>query len=168
MMDEQISTSLTGYGRTATSYQFACEPLSPALEEASDLLQEHYEELATYKGDIPLDPDYNAYRKAAKFDMLRVFTARVEGRLVGYAVFFVRPHHHYKSTKWAQMDIVLIDKQYRNAGLGSGLVTCIENTLKREGVHVIHWTTKVEHPVLGLLLESFGYKHVEQGYSKRL
>ena len=148
-------------------YQFAREPLSPAYEEAGDLLRAHWEELAAFK-DIPLDPDIDAYRAMEKADMLRVFTVRCEGKLIGYAVYMVRKNPHYKSTKMACSDIVLVEKAHRSMGLGNGLFDFVEASLKAEGVVVIETRSKADHPVLGMLLESRGHVLIDVSHQKRL
>lgn len=148
-------------------YQFARESYGEAVDDVRPLLREHWEELATY-ADVPLDPDFESYRAVDAAGMLRAYTARVDGALVGYAIYFVRPHHHYRSTLWAISDIILIRRDHRNVGLGNGLFDFLENDLRACGVKAMYTMAKLAHPELSFLLESRGHAKNEVIHAKRL
>ena len=65
---------------------FALEALAQVKREAEPLLQQHYEEIALNKDKIKLNPDWRAYAELDKINALRVFTARKDGKLMGYFV----------------------------------------------------------------------------------
>lgn len=79
------------------------------LTELETLFPLHYDELCVTK-DFPLDPDYEAYKRIGAAGMLRCITCRADGELIGYIVFIVQPHLHYKSCKTAFEDIYFIKK----------------------------------------------------------
>ena len=149
------------------SYEVAREDYFDAIEEGRHLLPEHKEELAIHK-DIPLDPDYAAYEAVARAGLMALYTVRVEGKMVGYAVYFVRKHMHYQSASYAICDIILIKKGHRNLGLGTALFDFVEKDLAEQGVDVIHNGTKAGHPELAMLLESRKWVKSEIHYEKRL
>jgi GNAT superfamily N-acetyltransferase len=150
-------------------YKFAVETYDQVVDDIRPLLRDHWQELATYH-DVPLDPDFDAYAAMEKAGRLRIFTVRGEGNqpLVGYAIYFVSPHHHYKMTKWAISDIILIVAEHRNLGLGHGLFDFLEDALRAEGVEVMYTMAKLKHPELSLLLELRGHEKNEVIHAKRL
>lgn len=151
-------------------YVFARERYDTVVSDIQPLLVEHWQELALYQDDIPLDPDYEIYSAMDKAGALALYTVRHghNKRLVGYAIYFLRKHHHYKNHKWAVSDVVLVEKEHRNMGLGNGLFAFVEADLKASGVDVMVTMTKVAHPELAFLLESRGHGKAEVNYSKRL
>lgn len=148
-------------------YSFARESYAQAADAVRPLLEEHWRELATYS-DVPLDPDWGLYQKAYEAGNLRIFTARLNGVLVGYAVYFVRYHHHYASTLWAMSDVILVRKEHRSLGVGNSLFALVEESLREEGVGVIQTTAKLAHPELSVLLEMRGHARNEVTHTRRL
>jgi len=144
------------------------EPFWPAVEEALPLLKEHWAELARNKEDIPLDPDFKIYDALEKAGMLATFVVRKEGNLIGYAVYLVRNHPHYRQHVWAVSDLFWIHPAHRDGRIGLALFAAVEKGLKARGVHVMHTTHKTDHPTPGVLLKRRGHAMIEQGYSKRL
>ena len=149
------------------AYRIAREDYFEVIEEGKNILPEHKAELALYD-DIPLNPEYEVYETLAKKGLLSLYTVRVAGEMVGYAVYFVRKHHHYRDFTWALSDIILVRKPYRQFGLGNALFAYIENDLRAQGADVIHTMTKTAHPELAMLLQSRGHQHAETCFSKRL
>jgi GNAT superfamily N-acetyltransferase len=135
--------------------------------EIEPLLEAHYREIATFQ-DIPLAPDRERYNTAEDNGMLRCYTARIAGKLIGYAVFFVSQHAHYGTSKQAVQDVVFISAEHRRGRLGLEMLRYAENALKDEGVDVAHHHVKVKHPALGKLLEHMGYAVTEHVYTKRI
>lgn len=145
--------------------QFKSEKISDILEESKPLLQKHWDEIAHFK-DIPLNPDYDQYLKLEQMGITRSYSARMEdGKLIGYAVFFIRPNLHYKDSIQALQDIIFIDKNYRGAGLG--LIKFCDRMLKEEGIQVVFQHIKASHN-FGPALERMNYELVDLIYAKRL
>ena len=142
------------------------EKLTPELlKEAEPLLQKHWAEIAYYK-DIPLDPDYELYLKMQGVGALRSYSARDEhGKLIGYAVYFVRPHPHYKQTLMAQQDILYVDPERR--GMGLFLLKFADLELKKIGVELVSHHIKVAHD-WSAAAEKLGYKKTDIIVMKRL
>jgi GNAT superfamily N-acetyltransferase len=147
--------------------RIAREAYSDVIEEGKPILEEHWRELAFYP-DIPLDPDYDVYAALEKQNLISIYTVRVRGELVGYAIYFVRKHHHYRTVSWAVSDIILVRKNFRNYGIGTALFAFAENDLRAQGVQVMHTTTKYCHPELGMLLQSRGHQREGFAYTLRL
>lgn len=144
---------------------FKRENVSDCFQEAMPLLMEHWKEIAHYQ-DIPLEPDLSFYESAEKSGVLRTFTARGdEGKLIGYAVYFVRHNAHYKSSLQAVQDIIYIQKNKR--GMGGRFILWCDEQLRAEGVQAVYHHVKTAHN-FGPMLERFGYQLVDLIYARRL
>lgn len=147
---------------------FTRERYGEVIDDIKPLLAEHHRELALYQDDIPLDPDFDLYEQLDRSGVLRVYTARDNGRLIGYAIFVVRERHGHYAHRWAVNDILFIVPERRTLGVGSGLFDFFEADLREGGPVVVHIETKAEHPELAFLLQSRGYGMVGPSFGKRL
>ena len=144
-----------------TTYQR--ETVAQVLDEIKPLLMKHWEEIAHFKA-VPLDPDYDAYLRAEAQGKLRVFTARKDGTLVGYSVFFMG-NLHYRSARIATQDILFLLPECRGF-TGYRLIRFSDSELKAEGVEVTYHHVKVAHD-FGPLLAHMGYAPVDIIYARR-
>lgn len=170
---------------------FQRERFVGVIEEGLPLLHAQWMELAHHQSVIPLDPDWAWYEKADDNGLVRIFTARLNGRqLIGYAVFFVKKHPHYKTAMWAISDIFWLRQEMRHRrspllravrraiffvapglrkpGVGDSLFDFAERELQHEGVDVIHVVTKHSSPAAITVLKRRGYRLIEHGLSKLL
>ena len=136
------------------------------LNEMDDLFPAHYEELCVTK-EFDYEPDYDAYKRLAQAGMLRCITCRADGELIGYIIFFISPHLHYKSCITATEDIYFVKKEYRKGRIGIRLFQYAEQVLKERGVQRIVMHTKV-HLDNSKLFEYLGYKQTDKVISKML
>lgn len=144
---------------------FAITTIKEILEEAKPLLQKHWQEIAHYK-DIPLDPDYDQYIKLEELGITRTFSARTkDGVLIGYAVFFVRPHIHYRSCIMAHQDVIFIHPERR--GIGFFFIAFCDEALRKEGIQVVSQHMKSKFS-FGPMLERIGYELMDLVYVRRL
>jgi hypothetical protein len=135
------------------------------LEEAKPLLEKHWAEIAHYK-DIILNPDYSFYFKAQSQGMIRSYSARDDaGKMIGYAVYFIKRHIHYSQTLWAQQDIIFFDPEKRGKGLFF-LAWCDEE-LKKIGVDIVSHHVKLAHD-FSKALERIGYEKQDIILTRRL
>ena len=144
------------------------ETLADIRGECDEIFAAHWREVAVWP-DIPLDPDWTAYEGLEKLKMLVIYTVRTEeGKLVGYAFFFMRKNIHYKGHSWAANDIIFVHPDYRDGRIGRNLVRFWEKDLQARGIHVVHVNVRVAHPALGFVLRLEKYTTVEHGLEKRL
>lgn len=136
------------------------------LDEARPLFEAHYREVAHYQ-DIPLDINEAAYCQLEEAGILRAFTARWNGELVGYCVFMVKPNLRYSTSLQAVQDILFVDKSKRGALIGKRLLEFCEARLTAEGVQVVYQHAKIASTV-GQFLELVGYELIDGIYGKRL
>lgn len=144
---------------------FHREAIDDVIEEITPLLTAHYKEIAHFQA-IPLDPDYGRYARMEAAGVLRIFTARLDGSLIGYAIFAVDRSAHYHGSLQACQDILYVHPMNRG-GLGLRLIRYCDRALKAEGVDVVRHHVKVAHN-FGRMLEREGYELEDVIYVKRL
>lgn len=149
----------------ATTYQQ--EFLLSVKQEIEPLLEEHWNEVSNNRDVIKLNPDWDTYYILEEQGMLHIFTARDNGKLVGYFVTITRLNIHYKDHLFAANDAIFIKKEYRKGFTGIRLIKFAEKFLKEDGVSVLVINTKTNKPFDRLLLW-LNYKHIENVYSKLL
>ena len=142
---------------------FAREHPSDVIEEIKPLLCLHWEEIAHYQ-DIPLEPDWDWYLRNPA---VRVFTARKDGMMIGYVVYFVGPSRHYRSSIQGMQDILFVHPMYRGSTIGYRLIKFCDDQLRAEGVQVSYQHVKAAHDFSPLLLKQ-GYELIDNIYGKRL
>lgn len=134
----------------------ATESIAQVRPEIGGLLERHYDELTTDKHVIRLDPDWGKYEGMERDKALRIFTARQDGRLVGYSVFFLVWGMHYRSNLFGQNDVVFLDRPVRCGGAGVRLIRFSAEQIKEAGADKILWHAK-PGTALHKLLVKLGY-----------
>ena len=118
------------------------ETIAQVRPEIGGLLAAHYDELATDKRVIRLDPDWGKYEGMERNRSLLIFTARQDGRLVGYSVFFLVWGMHCKSNLFGQNDLIFLDRSARMGGTGVRLIRYSAEQIKEAGADKILWHAK--------------------------
>ena len=150
-------------------YSFSVEPLIAIKDEARDLLDMHWRELATNRHLAKLDPIWGDYFRMENANQLELYVARgYQGEMVGYAAFFVRPHIHYQKFIVAFNDVVFIHPDWRRGAFGFAFLRYCESMLHARGdVHKIAWHLKTTHD-WGRILARMGYAPEEVLHTKLL
>ncbi len=158
---------------------FQRERAHELLDEARPLFEAHYREISHYQ-DIPLDINEAAYMQLEESGLLRCFTARYNGELVGYCVFVVRPNLRYSSSIQALQDILFVDKTRRGSLIGKRLLEYCHERLRAENVQVTYQHSKATKEIrdaiaaipnrhdVGQLFEMMGYELIDLIHGKRL
>lgn len=148
--------------------KYQVEDPSTFIEELKTIIPEHYDELCVTK-DFPLAPDWEAYGRMHMAGIVRCITVRDvdSNELIGYAIFLVHPHLHYKTCKTAFEDIYFLRKEHRLGRTGIRLFKYAEEVLRDEGVNRIIMHTKL-HLDNSRLFEYLGYKNTDKLYTKIL
>lgn len=139
---------------------FSKETVFGVADEVSPLLQMHYEEVALHKDVVDLDPDWARYAAMEERGDCHVYTARHEGSLVGYAVFFLSNHIHYMGLRVASNDILFMHPAYRRGTNSIRFINWVEEQIKRLGVKKIVWHIKVKNDWSAILHRN-GYETEE-------
>lgn len=136
------------------------------IQDGIELFKAHYEELDKAK-DYPFDPDFQQYEDLFTRGFLRVYTARSDGELIGYAVFVLVTPLHSRTIRQAVQDLVYLHPDYRKGRTGLDLIAYAEDELARDGVDsVLQYAYRGS--ALSRILALRGYKEYPQGWFKRL
>jgi GNAT superfamily N-acetyltransferase len=145
---------------------FRTETLSQAKADGEPLLRRHWQEIAHYQ-DIPYAPMWDRYEMLEASGMLRIYTARLDGQLVGYCVFTVMFNIHYGSSLEANEDVLFLAPEQRKGRVGIRLIKFADELLRSEGVQVVRRHVKLAHD-FGAIYQRLGYEPVDQIYMRRL
>ncbi len=150
-----------------SSCSFAIEDFERVRSDGiEELLVRHYQEIAHFK-DIALEIDWAKYEAAWAAGKLRIFTARIGGRIVGYAAYVVDTNPHYKGSLQAVQDVLYLIPERRGLLIGSQLIAFADRQLREEGVQATYQHSKVAHP-MDAVLKRQGYELVDSLWAKRL
>jgi len=150
-------------GATIQAEQFA-----GLVEPLRVLFSDMWSDIARDQTLPPMDVDFDSYIRLEKLGVLRTYTVRWQGELVGVAVYFIAPNLHHHSTIWATSDAIWIRPDMRRPLLGLRLLRHAEDDLARAGATVFRVGAKVRRPELAHLLVWMGYEPVEVAYQKVL
>lgn len=142
------------------------EFLTSCQADIEVLLKEHWKEVSP-EYLLKLDPDWEIYSDLEMSGSLSIFTARFDGKLVGYFVAICHKDLHHKGHKFAYNDSLYLDKDYRKGLTGAKLIKFAEKCLKEDGVEALRVSTKRFKP-FDKLLCWLGYTHEENTYTKFL
>ena len=145
--------------------EFATERLVFVKKEMQSLLELHWELIALNKESIKLNPNWAEYVRLDEAGILKLYTARQDGKLVGYFAVTVNTSLHYQEHKFATNDVIFIHPDYRNGSAGYKLIKYAEDQLIQMGVSLMIMNTKIHQP-FDKLLERMGFKQIERIYSK--
>lgn len=147
-------------------YALAREILTPGLlAECRPMLLAGFKEFEHLADELPADPDEEAYERLEAAGILRVYTARADGEIVGYAAFLVARSLRRRYMTIATQDLIHAKPEHRRY-VTVALLRHAERELAAEGVQMLY------HPCpigpLGRLLELMGYSSTAQTLVKRL
>ncbi len=139
---------------------------SELLDEMIPKMAQHHREIAHYK-DVRLEPDFEHYLLGYLAGAYRCYVVRSAGVLVGYAVFVVRFHPHYKSCLQAFQDSLYLSPGFRRGFNGLRFIRWCEGRLAGLGVKVVSHSVTSELDYSSVLIR-LGYEPAEINYSKRI
>lgn len=146
---------------------FQQESFNTIRDECFELAKNHYEEIASDKDIVKLNPWYYGFEELEKAGAMKIITAKDNGKLIGYAFFLVQRSLHYYDFIVAVADLYYVDPKYRHNNVGTDLLNKSEEILKDLGVHQIYMRTKV-YADFSPLLEKNGYNKIEVAYKKNI
>jgi GNAT superfamily N-acetyltransferase len=141
--------------------------------EGSALFAQHWLE-ASADRSVPLDVDWDRYAWLEEQKHEVCIAARMDGILVGYAVYLWWNHLHYSGLKVAEADAFFLREEDRNGWVGIKLFRFAEEALRQRGIEEVHQRVKLHvrpgrgRSDLGPLFEYLGYRPVETTYRKRI
>lgn len=143
---------------------FSRENAIDVMADMVPLIIKHHYEVSRFK-DLTLKPNLDLYVKCDEAGILRIFTARDKGDLVGYLICYIRPSLHFQ-TQDAVQDALYFAPSHRGHTSLKFLKWC-EEQIKNEGVDFIYQHVNVDHD-FSPILKRWGYEHLDSVYVKRL
>lgn len=143
--------------------KLALERLSDVLHEVEELWRLHFQETEGYRHSLGYNPDKEGFLSYDRGGMFRLFTARIDGRLVGHLGFLVYPSRHTQ-TRTANEDFFYVRQEHRGAGVAADLLRFGLLELRDEGVDQVTFSDK-QPSDLEPFLKKFGFKFVSKQYS---
>lgn len=149
---------------TAETLTFQIEPVKQWLQDGRQLFVLHRDEVAKDKDILKLNPNEAYYTTMADSGRLVIVSARHRGILVGYFVWTVDNHPHYKDVLVAQDDAHYLHPNYRRGLVGYFLIKRAMSVLPKLGVKYCYVREKIghEHPAL---MARLGLKPLDITYS---
>lgn len=144
--------------RQAGTVSFQAEALANCWDEALPLMRSNYEETGTWQGEF--NPDLQKLKRMEEAGFVRVFTARIQGKLVGYQVFFVMFGINHPAALMAVCHVAYVSPVYR--GLTAiKFLHWTDQQLLFEGTVSITRQSTVYHP-LDKLYTRMKYHKIEE------
>jgi GNAT superfamily N-acetyltransferase len=112
-----------------------------------------------------LNVNWEEYFNIEENGHLKFFTARQNGRLIGYAVMILFEPLTIKGQKSAIYDAVYVAKEHR--GIGKRLFEFVEKCLLEDGIKRVVASSSAKNPI-GAFLGHMGYQEIETKYEKVL
>lgn len=147
------------------NYTFDEEYFSDELIQELSFLTELSWKEAACAPDAAYDPDWEKYTQLNEMNLLRLFTVRMEGLLVGYITFIVGPTLHSKGITHALHDSMYILKHNRKGGTAKDLIIFAEGRFVDEGVNTMVMTVMI-HRDFSVTLKQLGFKQSESSFLK--
>lgn len=145
---------------------FAIEPLQPIWPQIVAIARMHWQETEGYRHGQEFNPDAFRYFQYNEIGFHVMFTARDQGRLVGYAGMYFTPSMHTQQLICTE-DTWFLLPEYRKGRNALAFYKFVEAECVRRGVVEIGQTAKLTNGA-GKILEYLGYKPVSLQYSKHL
>ena len=121
------------------------------------LIKRHYAELTLDKDVMKLAPDWDRYNELNNLGKLSIVAAYDGEKIVGYSVFFLNEHIHYKNNIIANNDVLFLAPEYRLGMTGIKLIKYSEMILQQLGVSKVIWHVKMAKD-FRKLLHRMGYQ----------
>lgn len=144
---------------------FQVEAYVDVVEEAKPLLARHSAEITP---TLPFSPRWADYEALAASGLLRIYTARLDGALIGYSVFSVLPVMNSGAVIEATEHTLFVAPEHRKGRVGIGLIKFGDEQLSTQGVDVVMRCVHVDHDFGPLLVGHMGYSPVYKIYGRRL
>lgn len=144
--------------------RFRKERFEEAWDEAITLMQQHHDEVGPFRGE-KLTASLNVFAGLEMGGSARLFTAREDDELLGYATFMIGANPNYVHLTQAVQSAIFIRPDKR--GFGARFIDWCDAELKKDGVNVVFQYVSIHHDFSSTLLR-LGYEKAETVYLRRL
>lgn len=125
----------------AAKVTYQWERFADAIHEALPLLKKNWEETGD-GGDF--EPNFDQYFAMERAGVIKFFSARRDGALIGYLSIFVTPELHCTRRKTAISDAFWVHPLEREGWVGYKLLSLCEEGLREFGVSRIDLMPKID------------------------
>jgi hypothetical protein len=132
----------------------------------------HWEETERDKDTVPLDVDWDAYRRFEREGIFRPIALRKGAKMIGYAAFHVHKMLHFRGLTAAVCDVIYVEPAHRGKA-GLKLLRECERMIAEldERVRIVYGCKPYVHigaksGSLTQLLRHLGYRHDEDVLTK--
>ncbi len=147
--------------------QIAIEPLAGCWDEIMALAAAHWQETEAHHHAQGFKPEIARYQQYEACGWYFQFTARVEGRLIGFAGMYLTPSMHSQAMI-ATEDTWFIAPEYRGKGRTfMRLYDVVEAEMRKRGAVEMNMSVPLEGAA-SRLLEHLDYVPVKVHYAKQL
>lgn len=144
---------------------FQAEQVGDLWYEAIPLMVANHDEV----GGMPREhfsPSLSMFQRIEAAGCLRVYSARLDGNLIGYGVFALGPHPTYPDLNFATAHVVYVDPQHRGRR-SLRFLRWMKAELKHEGADYWGLQNHVNHDWSGTL-RMLGLEPMETFYLGKL
>lgn len=145
---------------------FQREFYSMVHEELMKLVSEHCLELLPEGGKTEANHNHEMYLETEGAGTLALYTLRDSGKMIGYGLYFITSHHHFKEMTVAHNDVFYLHPSYRGEGVATDFLGKIEDSLTSYKVDTITMTMKIGRSAK--MYEDRDYSPYETVYRKEL
>lgn len=148
---------------------YSVETLATSQPELEQLLPLHWQEIARDQSvpKFQLKPDWSAYHAMEDAGQFFMMVCRVDGRMVGYYIGFIRRQLHYADSLALATDIYFVLPEFRQGRIGIELFKQVEKAAAARGVDKIYLGCKsATHLDRTKLFERLGYDRIEFTFAK--
>ncbi len=150
---------------------YCVEKLADCRAELEGLLPLHWQEIARDRDNpkFQLKPDWKTYHQLEEMGQLWIMVCRIDGKMVGYLIGFVRRQLHYADSLAFNADIFYLLPEHRKGRIGLELFRQAEKALRRRGVDKMYLGSKsAEHLDRSKLFLHLGFERIEYVFAKVL
>ena len=133
----------------------------------ADMLALDWAEVEEDQDACPLSINWQHYRTQERLGVLQSLYMTLDGKLIGYNVFFVHCPGHHSLTQMAICDLIYLEPEHRRGARGVRLIAEPETRFAAMGVRRVLYSVKARGNV-GELLERCGYAPYEVVFAKQL
>jgi GNAT superfamily N-acetyltransferase len=136
--------------------------------DADKLLHVYFRHTVAREGVPLLDMNWELFKDLQEKQHLLCVTAReTDDTLRGFVMYILSYAPHHKTVLCATCDILAVDLDYRNRGIGRMIIETAETLLVARGVELIIQFYRTGYDDVPLF-EKLGFDKYEVGYMKRL
>ena len=146
---------------------FQREPIGTLWPELLPLAKAHWREVR-WDPDSEADLDQAKLSGADDAGVYRIFTARQDGEMVGYAAFWIAHHAQNAGSLEASADAIYLRPDRRIGRAGIELIKFADRALAAMGVRKVYHAVRHRARDFGPVLERLGYQSTETIYARKL